>query len=74
MMSASTCFPATALVVEPEDPCIENPDAEGCPPIDPYEVSPDAEGCQEPTPPIDPCEENPSLPECQGDIGEPFSD
>ena len=60
---------------QPEDPCIENPNAEGCPPPpDPCEANPNAEGCQEPLPPTDSCEENPSLPECQqGDTGAAFA-
>jgi hypothetical protein len=57
------------------DPCIENPDAEGCQSVDPCIENPDAEGCQEPMPPIDSCEENPSLPECQQeDKGTAFVD
>ena len=60
---------------EPVDPCIENPDAEGCQSVDPCIENPDAEGCQEPLPPTDSCEENPSLPECQQeDIEAAFAD
>ena len=40
----------------PVDPCLENPEAEGCtpePPVDPCVQNPNAEGC-EPTPPLIP--------------------
>jgi hypothetical protein len=61
----------------PEDPCVENPNAEGCtpgPPIDPCIEDPTAEGCQpdpgfvgptpQPMPPYEGCLLDPTLPEC----------
>jgi len=43
------------IVSPPIDPCIENPDAEGCLPApDPCIENPDAEGCEDPLPPPPP--------------------
>jgi hypothetical protein len=72
--------PDPGLVPEPEppeDPCEENPDAEGCEPespIDPCIEDPTAEGCEPPDPitppprvpepPDDACLFDPSLPKC----------
>ena len=51
-------------IILPPDPCIENPDAEGCPtsPEDLCKNDPTAKGC-EPAP--DPCIENPNAEGCQ---------
>src|SRR5829696_6084653 len=49
-------------IISPPDPCIENPNAEGCPapPEDPCTEDPTTEGCE----PIDPCIENPNAEGC----------
>src|SRR5919106_3546137 len=73
--------PNPGLVPGPEppvDPCLENPEAEGCipePPIDPCIENPAAEGCQpdpgllgpspQPMPPYEGCLLDPTLPECE---------
>jgi hypothetical protein len=61
----------------PRDPCLENPEAEGCtpePPTNPCIEDPTAEGCQpnpgfvgpspQPMPPYEGCLLDPTLPEC----------
>jgi hypothetical protein len=66
-------------VPPPPDPCIENPNAEGCEPIDPCIENPDAEGCTPLRdtcmggppgidgcpPPEDSCEEDPNAEGCE---------
>jgi hypothetical protein len=53
---AKRCVPDS-----PPDPCIENPNAEGCEPEDPCIENPNAEGCE----PEDPCIENPNAEGCE---------
>ena len=72
--------PDPGIVPGPElrvDPCLENPEAEGCasePPVDPCIENPNAEGCEpnpglvgptpQPMPPHEGCLLDPTLPEC----------
>ena len=72
--------PDPGIVPGPEplvDPCLENPEAEGCasePPVDPCIENPNAEGCEpdpglvgptpQPMPPYEGCLLDPTLPEC----------
>jgi hypothetical protein len=74
--SHGVCETCSDEVDSQVEPCSENSHSAECQPEDPCTDNPDAEGCQEePLQQIDSCEENPSLPECQqGDTAAAFTD
>lgn len=62
------------IISPPIDPCIENPNAEGCPPptCPPGQHYDSATGkCVDDSPPIDPCIENPNAEGCEAPLPPP---